>query len=59
MTSVPQGLHGKLIIAAGERHSSVWPEAKTFERSQLGFLQPEATIIRYGQGPKYMESHKT
>ena len=48
-----------LTIAAEGHHSSLWPQATTFERSQRAYLRPEATTIRCSQRPQHLKSHRT
>ena len=40
------------IFAAGVRHSSLWPKALTFLKSQRGYLRPEAAIFRCALRPQ-------
>ena len=48
-----------LTFAAEGRHSSLWPETTTFERSQSTYLRPEAITVSCGQMPQHSKSHKT
>ena len=48
-----------LTFAAKGRHSSLWPEATTFERSHRDYLRPEAATVRYGLRPQHLKNHLT
>ena len=53
-------LQANLVInfAAFGRHSSLWPKATTFERSQRPFLRPSAAIVRCGRRPQQLRGHR-
>ena len=39
-------------------HSSLWPKATTFERSQWPSLRPSAAIVSCGQRPQQLRGHR-
>ena len=48
-----------LTFTAECRYSLLWPEATTFERLQRSYMRPEAAIVRCGQRPQHLKSHRT
>ena len=44
-------------LAAFGCHSSMWPNATTLEREQIGHSIPEAVTVIYGQRPQYLKGH--
>ena len=48
-----------LTFAAKGRHSSLWPEAITFERSQWAYLRPEVATVRCGLRSQHLNSYRT
>ena len=48
-----------LTFAAFGHHSSLWPKATIFERSQRAYLQPEAATVHCGLGPQHLKYHLT
>ena len=38
-------------------HSSMWPNAITFERAHIDHSMPEAVTVIYFQRPQYLKSH--
>ena len=49
----------KLTFVVGGRHSLLWPEVTTFERSHKGCLQNKEATVRCGQMPQYLKIPRT
>ena len=48
-----------LSFAAFGLHSSLWPKATTFLRSQRGYSRPSASTVCCGQRPQHLKSHRS
>ena len=58
MTNLTTGLIELLFVKDKGRHSSLWLDATTFEKSQRGYLRSEVTTVHKSQRPQRLKSHK-
>ena len=47
------------LLRSEAAHSSLWPEATRFLKSQRAYSRPEAAIVACGQRPQDFLSHKS